>query len=129
MPGGCEPDTAEAIVEKGDADLVAFGRHFLANPDLPKRIRLGLPLNDYDRKLSALSISTATPIIRSMTSDVKDCCLIHFVPSFMILLFISTAAYTRALLKHPQSLVHALNRKTKRLSLKLLTRCSISVTM
>jgi N-ethylmaleimide reductase len=48
--GGFEPDTAEAIVEKGDADLVAFGRHFLANPDLPKRIRLGLPLNDYDRK-------------------------------------------------------------------------------
>ncbi len=48
--GGFEPDTAEAIVEKGDADLVAFGRHFLANPDLPKRIKLGLPLNDYDRK-------------------------------------------------------------------------------
>jgi N-ethylmaleimide reductase len=48
--GGFEPDTAEAIVEKGDADLVAFGRHFLSNPDLPKRIKLGLPLNDYDRK-------------------------------------------------------------------------------
>jgi len=48
--GGFEPDTAEATVEKGDADLVAFGRHFLANPDLPKRIKLGLPLNDYDRK-------------------------------------------------------------------------------
>jgi tRNA-dihydrouridine synthase len=47
--GGFEPDTAEAIVEKGDADLVAFGRHFLANPDLPKRIKLGLPLNAYDR--------------------------------------------------------------------------------
>jgi N-ethylmaleimide reductase len=29
--------------------LVAFGRHFLANPDLPKRIRLGLALNAYDR--------------------------------------------------------------------------------
>ena len=48
--GGFEPDSAEAIVEKGDADLVAFGRHFLANPDLPKRIRLGLPLNENDRK-------------------------------------------------------------------------------
>jgi N-ethylmaleimide reductase len=48
--GGFEPDSAEAVVEKGDADLVAFGRHFLANPDLPKRIQLGLPLNDYDRK-------------------------------------------------------------------------------
>ena len=29
--------------------MVAFGRHFVANPDLPKRIRLGLPLNAYDR--------------------------------------------------------------------------------
>jgi N-ethylmaleimide reductase len=48
--GGFEPDTAETVVEKGDADLVAFGRHFLANPDLPKRIRMGLPLNAYDRK-------------------------------------------------------------------------------
>jgi N-ethylmaleimide reductase len=28
----------------------AFGRHFLANPDLPRRIREGLPLNAYDRK-------------------------------------------------------------------------------
>jgi N-ethylmaleimide reductase len=48
--GGFEPATAEAIVAKGDADLVAFGRHFLANPDLPRRIQLGLPLNEYDRK-------------------------------------------------------------------------------
>src|SRR5467141_1098956 len=47
--GGFEPDTAEAAVGEGDADLVAFGRHFVANPDLPKRIRLGLPLNSYDR--------------------------------------------------------------------------------
>jgi N-ethylmaleimide reductase len=47
--GGFDPDGAEAIVEKGDADLVAFGRHFIANPDLPKRIKLGLPLNAYDR--------------------------------------------------------------------------------
>ena len=47
--GGFEPDSAEEILEKGDADLVAFGRHFIANPDLPKRIKLGLPLNDADR--------------------------------------------------------------------------------
>jgi N-ethylmaleimide reductase len=47
--GGFEPDTAEAVLEKGDADLVAFGRHFISNPDLPKRIRLGLPFHPYDR--------------------------------------------------------------------------------
>jgi hypothetical protein len=43
------PATAEEVLDNGDADLVAFDRHFLANPDLPKRIRLGLPLNAYDR--------------------------------------------------------------------------------
>jgi len=47
--GGFEPETAEKAVESGAADLIAFGRHFVANPDLPKRIRLGLPLNPYDR--------------------------------------------------------------------------------
>lgn len=47
--GGFEPEGAADIVENGDADLVAFGRHFAANPDLPKRIELGLPLNPYDR--------------------------------------------------------------------------------
>jgi N-ethylmaleimide reductase len=30
--------------------LVTFGRYFISNPDLPKRIELGLPLNDYDRQ-------------------------------------------------------------------------------
>jgi N-ethylmaleimide reductase len=47
--GGFEPDSAGAAVRHGDADLVAFGRHFVANPDLPKRILLGLPLNAYHR--------------------------------------------------------------------------------
>jgi N-ethylmaleimide reductase len=47
--GGFEPDTADAILEAGDADLVAFGRHFMSNPDLPERIRLGLKLSSYDR--------------------------------------------------------------------------------
>lgn len=47
--GGFEAETAEAIVTKGDASLVAFRRHFIANPDLPRRLELGLTLNRYDR--------------------------------------------------------------------------------
>jgi N-ethylmaleimide reductase len=47
--GGFEPESAEAIVAAGSADLVAFGRHFVANPDLPKRIERGLPLAAHDR--------------------------------------------------------------------------------
>jgi N-ethylmaleimide reductase len=47
--GGFNPDTAEASVANGDASLIAFGRLFIANPDLPKRIERDLPLNPYDR--------------------------------------------------------------------------------
>jgi N-ethylmaleimide reductase len=47
--GGFEPATAEEAVATGSADLVAFGRHFVSNPDLPNRIANGLPLNAYDR--------------------------------------------------------------------------------
>ena len=36
---------AQAALDRGEADAITFGRTFLANPDLPKRIRLGLPLN------------------------------------------------------------------------------------
>jgi N-ethylmaleimide reductase len=47
--GGFDGPSAEAIIQSGDADLVAFGRHFIANPDLPERLRRNLPLNHYDR--------------------------------------------------------------------------------
>jgi N-ethylmaleimide reductase len=47
--GGFEPDTAEAVVTNGVADLVAFGRYFVSNPDLPIRINQQLPLSSYDR--------------------------------------------------------------------------------
>jgi N-ethylmaleimide reductase len=47
--GGFEGADANAILAEDNADLVAFGRHFLANPDLPERLRHNLPLNPYDR--------------------------------------------------------------------------------
>jgi N-ethylmaleimide reductase len=47
--GGFKGTTAEAILQAGDADLVAFGRDFIANPDLPERLRNHWPLNAYDR--------------------------------------------------------------------------------
>lgn len=39
---------ADWVLEKGYADLVAFGRPFIANPDLPKRLEQDLPLNPID---------------------------------------------------------------------------------
>jgi N-ethylmaleimide reductase len=39
VAGGFDQETAEAWLRQGKADLVAFGRKFLANPDLPERFR------------------------------------------------------------------------------------------
>ncbi|MCA8233198.1 alkene reductase [Burkholderia cenocepacia] len=47
--GGFTTDSAHRMIEAGDADLVAFGRLFISNPDLPERLRVGAPLNHYDR--------------------------------------------------------------------------------
>jgi len=47
--GGFDGAKAQGIVNAGVADAVAFGRHFVANPDLPERIRNGWALNAYDR--------------------------------------------------------------------------------
>lgn len=45
VAGGFQPDTAAQWLREGLADLIAFGRKFIANPDLPERIRMGAPLN------------------------------------------------------------------------------------
>ncbi|WP_163714588.1 alkene reductase [Mangrovibacterium lignilyticum] len=46
---GFTPESGEEYVASGKADAIAYGRHFIANPDLPKRIRLKAELNPYDR--------------------------------------------------------------------------------
>ncbi|SEP67356.1 N-ethylmaleimide reductase [Devosia sp. YR412] len=41
--------SAQAVLAEGRADLVAFGELFLANPDLPERLKRGAPLNPADK--------------------------------------------------------------------------------
>ena len=43
-------DSAEQLLEKGEADAVAFGKLFIANPDLPKRFARNAPLNAPDQQ-------------------------------------------------------------------------------
>lgn len=47
--GGYDREQAIRAVESGIADAVAFGRAFIANPDLPARLTLNAPLNEADR--------------------------------------------------------------------------------
>lgn len=48
VAGNYNKEKAEAIINNQLADLVAFGRMFIANPDLPVRFAKDLPLSSYD---------------------------------------------------------------------------------
>ena len=45
---GYDAGSAERAIEQGEADLIAFGKAFIANPDLPERMRLNAQLNEPD---------------------------------------------------------------------------------
>ena len=47
---GFNADEGNEAIRSGKADMVAYGRLFLANPDLVKRFALNAPLNKYNRE-------------------------------------------------------------------------------
>jgi len=47
--GGFTGETAEAAIAERHADAIAFGRIFISNPDLPRRLQRGFPITPYDR--------------------------------------------------------------------------------
>ncbi|KAG2375506.1 hypothetical protein LR48_Vigan442s003300 [Vigna angularis] len=48
--GGYDREEGMKAIAENRADLVAYGRLFLSNPDLPRRFALNAPLNKYDRQ-------------------------------------------------------------------------------
>jgi N-ethylmaleimide reductase len=48
LAGGFDAQTAESALQAGEADLIGFGRAFLANPDLVQRMKTGAALNTPD---------------------------------------------------------------------------------
>jgi N-ethylmaleimide reductase len=48
VAGGFDAESGARWLREGRADLIAYGRKFLANPDLPERLRLGAALNADD---------------------------------------------------------------------------------
>jgi 12-oxophytodienoic acid reductase len=49
VAGGYDREYGNNAIAKNRADLVGYGRMFLANPDLPKRFELNAHLNKYNR--------------------------------------------------------------------------------
>ena len=48
LAGGFDAASAQAALRDGQADLIGFGRAFLANPDLVRRMQTGAALNELD---------------------------------------------------------------------------------
>ncbi|XP_063945380.1 12-oxophytodienoate reductase 1 isoform X5 [Daucus carota subsp. sativus] len=59
VAGGYGREDGNKAVAENRADLVAYGRVFLANPDLPRRFELNAPLNKYDRN----TFYTSDPVV------------------------------------------------------------------
>ncbi len=47
--GGYDRESGNKVIEEGTADLVAYGRFAISNPDLPERFAQNVGLNPYDR--------------------------------------------------------------------------------
>ncbi|KAJ5326261.1 uncharacterized protein N7506_009363 [Penicillium brevicompactum] len=47
--GNFNPENAGSKLAVDGADAIVFGRYFISNPDLPRRLKEGLPLTPYDR--------------------------------------------------------------------------------
>jgi len=51
--GSYTPEKAASAIRNGELDMVAFGRPFIANPDMVSKIRTGEPLKPYDESMLA----------------------------------------------------------------------------
>lgn len=47
--GGYDRQKGDSVIAEGNADAVAFGQLYIANPDLPERLKIDAPLNEPDQ--------------------------------------------------------------------------------
>ncbi|XP_058785548.1 putative 12-oxophytodienoate reductase 11 isoform X2 [Vicia villosa] len=59
VAGGYDRSDGNKVLENGGADMVAYGRLFLANPDLPRRFELNAELNKADKS----TFYTSDPVV------------------------------------------------------------------
>ncbi|KAM3377759.1 hypothetical protein P3S68_010172 [Capsicum galapagoense] len=57
--GGYGKSDGDSAIDENYADLISFGRMFLANPDSPMRFEVNAPLNKYNRS----TFCTNDPVI------------------------------------------------------------------
>ena len=68
LNGGFDEATGREAVASGEADAIAYGVPFIANPDLPRRFRAGATLNVPDQEaFYHARLAGGTRTIRSWT--------------------------------------------------------------
>lgn len=75
---GYTPEAAQQVVVSDEADAVAFGKAFIANPDLVARIRQGQALNDWDADTfysEGAAGYTDYPSLPEVDASVIDACV------------------------------------------------------
>ncbi|GAA5923995.1 hypothetical protein JCM3775_005568 [Rhodotorula graminis] len=60
VAGGFDPESARAAADSRENTLVAWGRLWISSPDLPRRVRDGIPLTPYNRDTFYLKGPTQT---------------------------------------------------------------------
>lgn len=51
LAGGFDTESARVAADSGENTLIAMGRYYIANPDLPRRVRERIPFTPYERDL------------------------------------------------------------------------------
>jgi N-ethylmaleimide reductase len=72
--GGHNRETGEQTLVAGHADLIAYGRHFIANPDLPLRFERNAQLNAYDRSTFYGGDSRGYTDYPRLKAESSSCC-------------------------------------------------------
>ena len=82
VAGGHTRESGIESLQKDCADLIVYGRTFLANPDFVKRLEIDAPLNDYDRntfysqdQVHHCLLHNPTGICSNQRMRCKDCSL------------------------------------------------------
>jgi hypothetical protein len=63
---------ATEVLDQNKADLIAFGKLFISNPDLVERLKLGAPLNPFDKATFYGGGAKAIPIIQPSDSKLRQ---------------------------------------------------------
>ena len=81
------PESAQEAVRSGDADAVAFGKLFISNPDLPRRLETNAALNEWNA-----ATFYAASVVKLQVAEVIVLPAMSFAPETVALYAVAVAS-------------------------------------